>query len=53
MNKWYNIPMKKITEIKIRISEQDKEQFKLSCGSKGMSVVLQDFIKLYTQKGTK
>lgn len=45
--------MKKLTEIKIRISDQDKELFKTSCGSKGMSAVLQDFIKLYTQKGTK
>jgi len=42
--------MKKLTEIKIRISEQDKELFRVSCGVKGMSKVLQDFIKLYSKE---
>lgn len=50
VNKCYNTLMKKLTEIKIRISEQDKELFRVSCGVKGMSKVLQDFIKLYSKE---
>ena len=38
--------MKKTTEIKIRISESDKELFKMACGKAGMSKILYRFIKL-------
>lgn len=50
MNICYNTFMKKLNEIKIRISDEDKELFKTSCGTKGMSKVLQDFIKLYIKR---
>jgi len=42
--------MKKLDEIKIRIAPNRKEAFKKACGRKGMSKVLDDFIKLYIQK---
>ncbi len=41
--------MKKLTEIKIRISEQDKESFRKACGRRGMSKTLQQFIKLHSE----
>jgi len=52
VNIMYNIPMKKLDEIKIRIAPDTKEAFKKACGRRGMSKVLDDFIKLYT-KGNK
>ena len=47
----YNNLMKKLTEIKIRITEMDKAKFKKTCGERGMSRTLQQFIKLHTPKG--
>ena len=42
--------MKKLDEIKIRISAQDKQKFREAAGRRGMSAVLQDFISRYIKE---